>query len=461
MLFSSPEFIFLFLPTTLFVYFFLSRQSNFIYAKIWLLFASLFFYAYWHPANVLIIILSALFNFYASRLLYKSKSKVLLVAGIIINLGVLGYYKYADFFLENINALVDEPFPLLHIALPLGISFFTFQQIAFLVDAFSRKVQNFSFADYCLFVTFFPQLIAGPIVHHSEMMPQFSNPINQKVNLNNITLGLFVFNMGLAKKLIIADSLSNVVAQGYNHADKLSVMQAWVTSIFYSMQLYFDFSGYSDMAIGLGLLFNIHIPINFNSPYKAENIQEFWRRWHITLSTFLRDYVYIPMGGSKHGEWKTYRNLIYTFLIGGIWHGAGWTFIIWGGLHGLALAWHRFFSKFKVQVPKFGAVVITFLFVNITWVFFRADGWQTAINLLLSMIGLNKSIGTSVVLMNDFYSLPIWIAAVILLFGKNTNQIARNFNFNNSYGWKLMALIILNLIYLNSTISQEFLYFDF
>ncbi|MBX2895928.1 MAG: MBOAT family protein [Cyclobacteriaceae bacterium] len=460
MLFSSPEFIFIFLPVTLCVYFIVSKQLSFVYAKIWLLLASLFFYAYWHPANVLIIIVSAVFNFYISRTLLSSRSKFVLVAGIIANLGVLGYYKYADFFLVNINTLIDKPFSLLHVALPLGISFFTFQQIAFLVDTYNKKVQNFSFSDYCLFVTFFPQLVAGPIVHHSEMMPQFANPTNQVLNLNNVAKGLFVFNMGLAKKLIVADSLSGIVAQGYKNAEVLSVVQAWITSVFYSMQLYFDFSGYSDMAIGLGLLFNIHIPINFNSPYKAENIQDFWRRWHITLSTFLRDYVYIPLGGSKDGEQKTYRNLLFTFLIGGIWHGAGWTFIIWGGLHGVALGLHRFFSKFRFQLPKFISILITFLFVNVTWVFFRADGWQTATNLLSAMAGLNFS-NTSFVLINDFYSLPVWIAAVILLFGRNTNQIASGFNFSINYGWRLMILIILNLLYLNSTISQEFLYFDF
>lgn len=461
MLFSSPEFIFIFLPVTLWIYFTLCKYSKFIHAKIWLLFASLFFYAYWHFASVLIVILSAVFNFYVSRLLARSKSRIVLLVGIVANLGVLGYYKYADFFLSNLNSILQEPYSLLHVALPLGISFFTFQQIAFLVDTFNNKVQDFSFSDYCLFVTFFPQLIAGPIVHHSEMMPQFSNPVNQEINLQNVAKGLFVFNMGLAKKLVIADSLSSVVAQGYSNADLLSVMQAWITSIFYSLQLYFDFSGYSDMAIGLGLLFNIHIPINFNSPYKAVNIQEFWRRWHITLSTFLRDYVYIPLGGSKQGEWKAYRNLFLTFLIGGIWHGAGWTFIVWGSLHGVALGFHRMFTTFRIKIPKLIAILITFLFVNVTWVFFRADSWHTATSLLASMSGFNLNLGSSFDLVNDYYNFPIWIAAGILIFGRNTNQIADNFKLSYRFGWRLTALIVLNLIYLNSTISQEFLYFDF
>jgi alginate O-acetyltransferase complex protein AlgI len=461
MLFSSPEFIFIFLPITLWAYFTLCKYSKFVYAKIWLLFASLFFYAYWNPASVLIIISSAVFNFFISRLLSKSKSRIILFLGITANLFALGYFKYADFFISNLNSALEKPYPLLHVALPLGISFFTFQQMAFLIDTFKNKVKDFSFSDYFLFVTFFPQLIAGPIVHHSEMMPQFSTSANQKLNTNNVAKGLFVFNMGLAKKLILADSLSTVVVQGYKHADLLSVMQAWITSVFYSLQLYFDFSGYSDMAIGLGLLFNIQIPINFNSPYKAESIQEFWRRWHITLSTFLRDYIYIPLGGSKQGEWKAYRNLFLTFLIGGFWHGAGWTFVVWGCLHGFALAIHRFFTGFQIRVPKITSILITFLFVNVTWVFFRADSWQTAISLLTSMIGFNLNNENSVVLINDYYNLPIWIASVILIFSRNTNQLANDFKLSSSYGWRLTALIVLNLIFLNSTISQEFLYFDF
>jgi len=459
MLFSSSEFIFVFLPITLVGYFFLSKRLDFFYAKTWLLLASLIFYAYWNPANVLIIVLSAIGNYLIGKLLYRSRSKSVLILGIILNLTVLGYYKYADFFISNINFISDGSFSLLHIVLPLGISFFTFQQVAFLVDNYEGKVPDFSFSDYCLFVTFFPQLIAGPIVHHSEMMPQFVDSSNRAINWQNLARGVFIFNMGLAKKLVIADSLALIVNRGYSNSLDLTMVQSWITSLFYSLQLYFDFSGYSDMAIGLGLLFNIKIPINFNSPYKSINIQEFWRRWHVTLSRFLRDYIYIPLGGSKRSEATTIRNLLLTFLIGGFWHGAGWTFIVWGGLHGVALGFHRFFTRLRFVVPVWLAVTLTFLFVNITWVFFRANNWEVAIQLLSSMVGLNN--GSQFTLINDYYNLPIWIIAFVLLFGKNTNQIGDEFVPNFKYGAQLVLLIILNLLFLNSSISQEFLYFDF
>lgn len=336
MLFGTYEFLFIFLPVTLIVYFLLA-EKYFYYAKAWLIAASLFFYAYWNPINVLIIISVSVVNFFLAKHLIKTRSRVVLTLGIVANLTVLGYYKYADFFIFNLNLLTGQNISLLHIVLPLGISFFTFQKIALLVDSYQGKVAKLSFSDFCLFATFFPQLLAGPIVHHAEMMPQFANPQNRLINWNNFSKGFFVFNMGLAKKLVIADSLSLIVANGYLNAGALDVKGSWITSLFYSMQLYYDFSGYSDMAIGLGLLFNIHLPLNFNSPYKAINIQDFWRRWHMTLSRFLRDYVYIPLGGSKVSEFSTGKNLLVTFLIGGFWHGAGWTFIAWGALHGIAL----------------------------------------------------------------------------------------------------------------------------
>jgi D-alanyl-lipoteichoic acid acyltransferase DltB (MBOAT superfamily) len=460
MLFSSAEFIFIFLPVTFLVYFYLASRFSFFYAKGWLLLASLFFYAYWHPANVLIIIFSMIFNFFMGKKLGQSKNITFLIIGIATNLGVLFYYKYVDFFLANINILTGSSFSLLHIILPIGISFFTFQQIAFLVDNYEGKVPVFPFADYCLFVTYFPQLIAGPIVHHSEMMPQFSNDSNRNINYENLTRGFFIFNMGLAKKIIIADTMAIVVSRGYTNSDLLTSLEAWFTSICYSIQLYFDFSGYSDMAIGLALLFNIKIPINFNSPYKSQNIQEFWRRWHITLSRFLRDYLYIPLGGSKNGEHKTYRNLFITFLLGGIWHGAGWTFIIWGALHGIALIVNRFFHKLKFNVPVWLSILITFSFVNIAWVFFRANTLNVAVNVLRSMF-IGSELTNNFVLITDYYNLPIWVLSVILLFGRNSNEIAESFKPNNIYLLKVVLLVLMNMLFLNSSVSQEFLYFDF
>lgn len=397
-----------------------------------------------------------IFNFAVGNAISRSKQKGVLAFGVIANLAVLFYYKYANFFLDTIGS----GYHLEKIVLPLGISFFTFTQIAYLVDCYRGHYGHYSFANYCLFVTFFPHLIAGPIVHHTQLMPQFDNKANTRINFDNIARGLFVFNMGLAKKIIIADTISSIAVNGYSNTAMLTTGQAWITSIAYSMQLYFDFSGYSDMAIGLGLLFNIDFPINFNSPYKSVNIQEFWRRWHMTLSKFLRDYIYIPLGGNRHGEFNTARNLMITFILGGIWHGAGWTFIAWGFLHGAALVVHREFSKLKWNVPDWVGVVITFMFVNIAWVFFRATSWTDATNVLKAMFGMGQSI-SELTLVTDYHFIPVWIVGVVLLFTKNTNELTTLFRTDRSYAWRLVFLIVINMIFLNSILDQEFLYFDF
>jgi D-alanyl-lipoteichoic acid acyltransferase DltB (MBOAT superfamily) len=267
--------------------------------------------------------------------------KLLFQIGILFNISLLAYYKYMDFFIENTNILLNTNIELIHLALPLAISFFTLQQVAFLVDSYEGLVEEKDFLDYAIFVSFFPQLIAGPIVHHAEMMPQFSSKWNMLKNYKNISAGLFIFSIGLFKKVVIADQFAQWANAGFNNAQVLNLLEAWATSLSYTFQMYFDFSGYTDMAIGAALLFNIKLPINFNSPYKATSIQDFWRRWHITLSRFLRDYIYIPLGGNRRGEFRTYSNLMVTFLLGGLWHGAGWTFVFWGFLHGVALVLHR------------------------------------------------------------------------------------------------------------------------
>lgn len=456
MLFSSLEFIFGFLPITFVVYFLLARSNDQKWARLWLLAASIFFYGWWDPRNIILIAVSMVFNFAVGNWISKSKHKGKLAFGVIANLAVLFYYKYANFFLDAIGS----GYHLEKIVLPLGISFFTFTQIAYLVDCYRGQYGHYSFPNYCLFVTFFPHLIAGPIVHHTQLMPQFDNKENTRINFDNIAKGLFVFNMGLAKKIVIADTISSIAVNGYAHTDMLTTGQAWITSIAYSMQLYFDFSGYSDMAIGLGLLFNIDFPINFNSPYKSVNIQEFWRRWHMTLSKFLRDYIYIPLGGNRHGEFNTARNLMITFILGGIWHGAGWTFIAWGFLHGAALVVHREFTKLNVKVPDWLGIVITFIFVNIAWVFFRATSWTDATNVLKAMFGMGQS-ASELALITDYHFIPVWIVGVILLFTRNTNELTGLFRTDRSYAWRLVLLIVINMIFLNSILNQEFLYFDF
>jgi len=394
LLFNSTEFIFFFLPITFFVYFYLNHKSYPVQAKILLVLASLFFYSWWNVIYLPLIVGSMTFNYWASLKLRpnpasQKNKKLFLMLAVAANLALLGYFKYSDFFIENLNLIFSSDISLLNLALPLAISFFTFQQIAYLVDSYRGETEENSILNYAVFVSFFPQLIAGPIVHHKEMMPQFSSTKNRLINYDNLIRGLFIFSIGLFKKVIIADSFAVWATTGFDQATQLFFFEAWATSLAYTFQLYFDFSGYTDMAIGIALMFNIILPLNFNSPYQSKNIQEFWRRWHITLSRFLRDYVYIPLGGNRSGSLKTYRNLMATFILGGIWHGAGWTFVFWGFLHGLALCIHRLWHRLGFKLWDWLAWLITFNFVNITWVFFRAENWASAEKVIRGMLGLN------------------------------------------------------------------------
>ena len=394
MLFNSYEFIFAFLPITFFIYFYLNYKKYSVISKGFLVFSSLFFYSWWNIIYLPLILFSMLFNYIIGNSFYKHtlniSNKFILIFGIISNIALLGYFKYSDFFIENINLALDTNIGLLHLALPLAISFFTFQQISYLVDSYKGETKEYDFLNYALFVTFFPQLIAGPIVHHKEMMPQFEDSKNRVINYRNISIGLFIFSIGLFKKVVIADTFALWATSGFDNATTLNLFEAWATSLSYTFQLYFDFSGYTDMAIAVALLFNIKLPINFNSPYKATNIQDFWRRWHITLSRFLRDYIYIPLGGNRKGEFRTYSNLLVTFIIGGIWHGAGWTFLFWGFLHGVAIVIHRAWSSLGIKLWSWLGWIITFNFVNIAWIFFRAKNWGDALKVLGSMFSLDN-----------------------------------------------------------------------
>jgi D-alanyl-lipoteichoic acid acyltransferase DltB (MBOAT superfamily) len=414
-----------------------------------------------------------LFNYAVGNSLNKrSQSKVnpktLLIIGIIVNLSLLGYFKYADFFIENFNGISGANIQPLNLLLPLAISFFTFQQIAYLVDSYKGLTKEYDFLNYALFVTFFPQLIAGPIVHHKEMMPQFASTYNLVKKYRNIALGLFIFSIGLFKKVVIADTFAVWATNGFDNAVTLNLIEAWATSLSYTFQLYFDFSGYTDMAIGAALLFNIKLPINFNSPYKALNIQDFWRRWHITLSRFLRDYVYIPLGGNKISSFRTYSNLLATFVIGGLWHGAGWTFVFWGFLHGVALIIHRAWSNLGFKMWTWLAWFITFNFVNIAWVFFRAKEWDDALKVLGAMFGISnielieiqkiKHLFPSIGM--DSYILPMIILGfVITLIFKNSS------NYLNTFYATRRNLFFITFIFifavLNLSKVSEFLYFNF
>ena len=331
---------FAFLPIVFIVYFFLNHKRLIIASKIWLVGSSLFFIV-GHIAYLPLLLTSLFFNYAVGLILGKEQSKVnrkaILVVGILFNVGLLGYFKYCDFFITNINALFSINIGLLELALPLAISFMTFQKIAYLVDSYRNETKEDNFLNFALFVTFFPQLIAGPIVRHQEIMPQYEKLRNKVINYKNISLGIFIFSIGLFKKVAIADTFAVWATQGFDQTETLTFFEGWdFLSLSYTFQLYFDFSGYSDMAIGSALLFNIALPRNFNSPYKALDIQDFWSRWHITISRFLTQYIYIPLGGNRKGATRTYINILIIFLISGIWHGAGWTFILWGFRHGMA-----------------------------------------------------------------------------------------------------------------------------
>ena len=408
MLFNSYTFIFGFLPVTLLGFFCVAQYSRAL-AGLWLFSASLFFYGWWNPAYVGLLLGSVLFNFAVGRTLVRERSanrqvarRIALAVGVVGNLSVLAYYKYANFFASNATSLLHLDWRLESIVLPLGISFFTFTQIAFLVDAFRGEVKEANFIHYGLFVTYFPHLIAGPVLHHKEMMPQFGQPSTYRMHWENFSVGLTMFAIGLCKKVVLADGVAAYATPVFDAAARgatLTLLEAWGGALAYTFQLYFDFSGYSDMAIGLSCLFGVKLPLNFNSPYKAVNIIDFWRRWHMTLSRFLRDYLYFSLGGNRKGPGRRYVNLLITMLLGGLWHGAGWTFVCWGGLHGMFLVvnhlWHR--VRDAIGYPagdpsRAGRVIgmtITFIAVVLAWVFFRANDLDTALRIVGAMIGLN------------------------------------------------------------------------
>ena len=325
----------------------------------------------------------------------------MLILGCTLNVGILVYFKYTGFLLENINLLLGTKFPIFNILLPLGISFYTFQQLSFIIDAYNKKNNFIGFIDYALFVTFFPQLIAGPIVLPSEMLPQFDDTNKRSINWKNMNSGLFLFACGLAKKCFLADTLAIIADIGFNSNTPLNISEAWFVSLAFSFQLYFDFSGYCDMAMGIGKFFNIDLPLNFNSPYKSTNFQDFWRRWHITLGRFMMNYLYIPLGGNKSGIIRTLINLLIVFIVSGIWHGAGWLFLLWGAFHGFGILVNRLWTKVilkkypKLEIPNIPAIVITFLFVNFFWVFFRATTLTRAKDILTSMFDFSNVVWLS------------------------------------------------------------------
>jgi alginate O-acetyltransferase complex protein AlgI len=445
LLFNSVEFIFAFLPITLALFWVTLRLGN-RPAAIWLLVASLFFYGWWSPRHVVLLLASIAFNYCVGVALGRTRSpggrRLLLTFGVAADLGLLAFFKYADFLLSSVSWLPGIELAPLGILLPIGISFYTFTQIAFLVDAFRGNVARYALPHYALFVTYFPHLIAGPILHHRDMIPQFERAETKRPDPHLILCGLIIFGIGLFKKTCLADGIQPLVSLAFG-PNAPTFDQAWLGALAYTFQLYFDFSGYSDMAIGISLMFGIFLPINFNSPYRAKSIIEFWRRWHMTLSQFLRDYLYIPLGGNRHGPVLRYVNLGITMVLGGLWHGAAWTFVIWGALHGAYLCVNHAWNRFGPGVaPKFAplaniaAFMLTFLCVVVAWVFFRADSLPAAISLLSKMADPSTiAFGRLEIAQAAF----IAVYAVIAWFAPNTQTIMGYDHQNRTVGHGLRA----------------------
>jgi alginate O-acetyltransferase complex protein AlgI len=481
MLFNSYVFILGFLPVTLAIFFLLVQLSFQKTAKIWLTITSLFFYGYWNFAYLPLLLISTGVNYYLGHAIATQKpqsktAKLLLGIGISCNLGLIAYYKYAGFLIESTNGLLQSDLIIPAIILPLGISFYTFTQIAYLVDSYRGETQRCDLLTYTLFISFYPQLIAGPLLLHKELMPQLQASKNFKLSYENLVQGLVWFCLGLAKKLLIADTISSLATPVFDNAGQASFLEAWLGALSYTLQLYFDFSGYSDMAIGLALMLNIHLPVNFNSPYKATSIVEFWRRWHMTLSRFLRDYLYISLGGNRFGEARRFANLMITMLLGGLWHGAGWTYVIWGGLHGLFLIVNHGWRKLGWTMPKILGWLITFLCVVVSWVVSRANSIQDATDLLLAMVGAKQIIlpdsyqnilqGLSKFGITFAADIPQWRDPKIMMFFllcvmllPNTQQIMKSFKPNLWWAIGASAIATLSLLSMNQV--SEFLYFQF
>jgi len=509
MLFTSGEFLFVYLPLTLALFFFIARCIGNAAAAAWLVFASFVFYAYWLPVYTVLLAVSIVFNYTLGKWIADcgtqraSLRRMLLYFAVASDLALLGYFKYANFFLGTLAAISGRSLGTLNIILPIGISFFTFTQIAYLADVYAGKVKESNPLHYALFVTYFPHLIAGPILHHAEMMPQFAQPQIYRPRLENFSTGFAFLLIGLAKKVLVADSWApraNDVFDAHSGAALLPA-SAWSAVLAYTLQIYFDFSGYSDMAVGLSLLIGVRLPFNFNSPYRATSIIDFWRRWHMTLSRFLRDYLYFPLGGNRHGEVRRYVNLLITMLLGGLWHGASWTFVVWGGLHGAYLmanhGWR--FARDRIArvigrpAPRLlqtggrvAAFMLTLLCVIVAWVFFRAREAAEAQRILSCMFALSGCggghgsglAGGIVSSYRPAWSTTVWLVAsfAAAIFAQNSQQwvdgpfadavrrvssgARRSLALGTVIGVEVTAIAMLALISASRSVT-EFIYFNF
>ena len=405
MVFNSYIFIFIFLPLALAGYYLLNKINKPKFATIFLTLMSFWFYGYSNWYYLIIPVAGIILNYLivSGMERYENRKKIFMWLGVILNIGVLFVFKYYDFFLNNLNSVIKaEDMPFLRLALPIGISFYTFQQISYLVDYYRGKCEKYGFIEYASYVSFFPTILSGPIAYHSEIIPQFRDADKRKFNSENFSKGLYAFACGMAKKVLVADIFGRVVDAGYSDIFGLNSISAIVTVLSYALQIYFDFSGYCDMAYGIGYMFNIELPINFNSPFKSSNVGEFWNRWHMTLNRFFRDYVYIPMGGSRKGICRTYINTMVVFLISGLWHGADWSFVVWGGLYGIAVCINRAGRRMFAKMPKAVGVAINFLLFVFIFIFFRADDISSACSMFGKIFG--GGLGTISPMLTDAFN---------------------------------------------------------
>ncbi|MBR4981218.1 MAG: MBOAT family protein [Lachnospiraceae bacterium] len=511
MLFNSYIFILLFLPLVVSGYFLINKLQGEKKGTLdlWWIFAmSLWFYGYSVPKYLVLILFSIFVNFFVSKRISanrecekKKNAKVWMITGVAFNLGLLFYFKYYDFFISNMNALFKEDWALKYIALPLGISFFTFQQVSYIVDSYrDKEIIRYRFIEYAAYVTFFPQLVAGPIVMHSELIPQMKDESKKKIDFENLSQGVYALALGLGKKVLLADTLSKIVTFGYGNISSLNAASALVVMVSYFLQIYFDFSGYCDMALGMAKMFNMDLPINFNSPYKAKTVNGFWDRWHLTLSRFFIQYVYIPLGGSRKGKVRTYVNTAIVFLLSGMWHGANWTFFIWGITHGffsicekIIVAMLKNRKKVEKEITTWAdrtlkivvgllGYIYMFVFKNLTLVMFRADSVtdikEMYHSLTLRTGGISEAITSKVNdlvevrllarlgfmdLFDRYPALPCIVLLLVLLFAvyfmKNTQEKMANKQFGVRRSLVTVFLIVWSVISLSDV--SEFLYFNF
>ena len=479
MLFNSYVFLLLFLPAVFAGWHLLIRYGKFSVAKFFLVLASLWFYGYFKPEYLIILVISLLLNYLLCIKIWSSGStavrRTMLTLGCVLNVGILVYFKYTGFLLENCNLLFNTGFAPFKVLLPLGISFYTFQQLSFLIDAYRKVNSKVPLTDYALFVTFFPQLIAGPIVLPHEMLPQFNDPSKRNICWSNMNRGLFLFSCGLMKKCFLADTLAIIANTGFDSNTPLNFSEAWFVSLAFTFQLYFDFSGYCDMAMGIGKFFNIDLPLNFNSPYKSTDFQSFWRKWHITLGRFMMNYLYIPLGGNKNGIVRTCINLLIVFVISGIWHGAGWLFLLWGGLHGAGIlinrVWHKCVLKKHPdwELPDIPAVIVTFFFVNIFWVFFRATTLRRAGEIIAGMFDFTKLEWLTKAFKQaiddhgfekDAVMMICGIAVLIAFFSPNAQEISQKLE-NRPRTRMILSVLFMTIGFLCVGRLSPFLYFNF